>query len=206
MTTEIAKMLLKAEAVTLRPAHPFIFASGIKSPIYTDNRILISLPETRKKIVSAYCKEIKSKWEPDVIIGVATAGIPWAAWIAAEMNLPMVFVRLAAKDHGKNNQIEGILKKDSKAVVVEDLISSGQSTLGVVKAVREQDVEVLGCISIFTYGFKKAKDAFDKENVELKTLTNLDELLRIAVEEKFLDKNEKELVTAWVKNPEDWGK
>ena len=137
---------------------------------------------------------------------MATAGIPWAAWIAAEMNLPMVFVRLAAKDHGKNNQIEGILKKDSKAVVVEDLISSGQSTLGVVKAVREQDVEVLGCISIFTYGFKKAKDAFDKENVELKTLTNLDELLRIAVEEKFLDKNEKELVTAWVKNPEDWGK
>ncbi|TAL58405.1 MAG: orotate phosphoribosyltransferase [Nanoarchaeota archaeon] len=201
---KVAQMLLKAGAVTLRPQEPFVYASGIKSPIYTDNRILISLPNERKEIVSAYCEMIK-KWKPDVIAGVATAGIPWAAWISAELGLPMIFVRLAAKDHGKNNQIEGRFKKGDKIVVIEDLVSTGVSTIGVVDAVKQTGGNVLGCAVIFTYGLKKSVDAFKNAKVELACLSDFQTLVDVAVKNKYLDSGQKKLVLDWADDPDSWG-
>ncbi|MEK6967538.1 MAG: orotate phosphoribosyltransferase [Nanoarchaeota archaeon] len=202
---EIARTLLNACAVTLRPTKPFIYASGIKSPIYTDNRVLISSVSDRKKIISAFCEVIRSNWMPDVIAGVATAGIPWAAWVSAELNLPMIFVRASAKDHGKNNQIEGTLFKGNKVVVIEDLVSSGGSTLGVVQAIRDSGATVDGCVAIFTYGLKKSVDTFKSAKVELITLTDLKILLDVALQDNSLDKKQAKMVLEWAEDPEMWG-
>lgn len=202
---EISKILLDAGAVTLSPDKPYIFASGIKSPVYTDNRLLMSIPSSRKKIVKAYVDTIKkNSWNPDVIAGVATAGIPWAAWIADEMNKPMVFVRSNPKDHGKENLIEGKIKIGDKVVVIEDLISSGGSTLKVVSALKSANAVIEGCVAIFTYGMKKSKDAFEEEKVKLSCLTDFESFVDVAVSSNVLKKSQQEMVLSWAKDPDGW--
>ncbi len=204
---KIARMLLNAKAVALSPKKPFTFASGIKSPIYTDNRVLISKPYEREIIIEAYVKIIKSlKNQPDVIAGVATAGIPWAAWIAQRLGKPMVFVRSAAKEHGKGNQIEGHIKKGDNVVVIEDLVSTGGSTLSAASALRGINAEVLCCVAIFTYGLKEAKSNFKIAKLKLETLTNLEELITSAVKDGKIKSSEAELIRNWAKNPKEWGK
>lgn len=202
-SSEIAKILLEAKAVTLRPSAPFTFASGLKSPVYTDNRLLLSLPRERRRIIAAYVAAIKSKgWEPDVIAGVATAGIPWAAWIAAELGLPMVFVRGQAKEYGKNNQVEGTLSAGQRVVVIEDLVSTGSSTMTVVSALKEKGAHVLGCAAITTYGFQKARDSFGA--TPLVTLTDFETTLAVALSEKIIAEQDAALAHAWRKDPDGW--
>ncbi len=201
----IARILLDAHAVTLRPDEPFTFASGIKSPVYTDNRLLISLPKERKEIVNSYVALMQQRgWDPDVIAGVATAGIPWAAWIAEQMHKPMIFVRSQAKDHGTGVLIEGSITQGSKVVVIEDLFSSGSSTVGVIKTLRAAGVQVLGCLAIFTYGMQKTVKAFGEAGVSYDALTDFETLLAFAVKEKRISQREAAVAHAWHKNPDGW--
>jgi len=202
---EIAKLLLEAGAVTLSPDKPYTFASGIKSPIYTDNRILMSFPSSRKKVVKAYIDAIKKEgFDPDVIAGVAVAGIPWAAWIAHDMDKPMIFVRKAEKDHGKQNLIEGKFKIGDKAVLIEDHISSGGSTIAAAKSLRDANLHLEGCVAISTYSMKSADSAFEDAKLKLHTLTDFNSLIDVAVKNNTIKKSEQELVLSWAKNPSGW--
>ncbi len=186
-SAKIAKYLLETGAVKFSPDDPFTWASGIKSPIYCDNRVLLSYPNIREVIIDNFVLRIKETYpEVEAITGVATAGIAHGALIAAEMNLPFAYVRPEPKKHGMKNQIEGKLLPQSKVVVIEDLISTGMSSLKAVDALRESGVEVLGLGSIFTYGFKKSKDAFKESNCSYFTLTVLDDLLVAANEINYL--------------------
>lgn len=197
----IAQKLLEIEALFLKPNDMFTWASGIKSPIYCDNRITLSYPEVRDLIKKSFVELIKEKFpEANLIAGVATAGIPHAALIADEMNLPMIYVRAGAKDHGRTNQIEGKVAANSKIVVVEDLISTGGSSLEAVKALREAGYEILGMVAIFTYGFNKAKESFAKENVEFHTLSNYDTLISTARELNKITEEDLQTLTEWRKN------
>ncbi len=197
----IAQKLLEIEALFLKPNDMFTWASGIKSPIYCDNRITLSYPEVRTLIKESFVNLIKENFpEANLIAGVATAGIPHAALIADEMNLPMVYVRASSKDHGRANQIEGKVPENSKIVVVEDLISTGGSSLEAVKALRESGYEILGMVAIFTYGFNKAKENFAKENVEFHTLSNYDTLISTARELNKITEADLEILTEWRKN------
>ena len=169
MTLErtIAKHLLDIEAVALRPNDYFTWTSGIKSPIYCDNRITMSYPKIRREIAAGMSKVIKEKFpEVEVVAGTATAGIPHAAWVSEVLGLPMIYVRDSAKKHGKTNQIEGRLLEGQRVVIIEDLISTGLSSLKVAKALEEAGAEVLGVVAIFSYELKKAQDAFATDNVE----------------------------------------
>ncbi len=198
LQTEITKDLLKIEAVQIRPDDYFTWTSGIKSPIYCDNRLTMSYPAVRKKIVKAFLHEIERKqWKPDGIAGCATAGIPHAAWLAEALDLPMLYVRSSPKGHGKENQIEGALKKGMKLVVIEDLISTGGSSLETVKALKDAGAEVLGVLAIFTYSLEKAKENFLREKVEVSTITSYDFLLEILEKEKKISEKEKEELTNW---------
>ncbi len=197
----IAQKLLEIEALFLKPNDMFTWASGIKSPIYCDNRITLSYPEVRDLIKKSFVELIKEKFpEANLIAGVATAGIPHAALIADEMDLPMIYVRASSKDHGRANQIEGKVPENSKIVVVEDLISTGGSSLEAVKALRESGYEILGMVAIFTYGFNKAKESFAKENVEFHTLSNYDTLISTARELNKITEADLEILTEWRKN------
>ncbi len=203
---EIAKRLLQINAITVRSASQldklFTWASGIKSPIYCDNRLTMSYPEIREMIAEGFVDMIRKYYsQVEVIVGTATAGIPHAAWTAQKMNLPMAYVRSSAKDHGKKNQIEGIVRKAQKAVVIEDLISTGGSSIKTVKALREVGVEVLGVAGIFTYGFRKADEVFDNEGVSCHTLTNYDTLLSVAVDMGYLKEEEKSVLRKWSQDP-----
>ncbi len=170
---EIAKILLESKAVTLRPEKPYRYASGILSPIYCDNRVLISLPEKRKIIIDSFIDLIKSsKIEFDVVAGTATAGIPHAAWIAHKLDKPMIYIRQKTKGHGKENSIEGILTKKDRTIIIEDLISTGGSSVGAVKAVKAKGGIVDACFAIFTYEMKKAKESFREVKCKVHTLTN----------------------------------
>lgn len=204
---EVANILLKVKAVLLKPNEPFTWASGIKSPIYCDNRVTLSYPQEREEIVSFYLNAIKeSGAEFDVVAGTATAGIPWAAWIADELKKPLVYVRAKKKDHGAGKLIEGNLKKGQKVIIIEDLISTGGSSISAVNTVRDEGGVVQYCFAIFTYEFKKAENAFKEGNCKLVTLSNFSSLINEAVKGKYMKEDEKKSVSEWSKNPDAWGK
>ena len=199
MKKEIASELLKIKAVFLRPENPFTWASGIKSPIYCDNRLILSSPETRTKVETAIAETVRKYYpEAEMLMGTATAGIAHAAIAAQMMGVPMGYVRGSAKDHGRNNRIEGRMEPATKVVVVEDLISTAGSCIEVVEALREAGAEVLGVVSIFTYGMKKGLDRLAEANVTNHSLTDIDTLLDVAVEEKYITEPQKEIVSNFI--------
>ena len=200
MTLErkLAKELLAIQAVALRPNDYFTWTSGIKSPIYCDNRITMSYPSIRREIAAGMVEVIKEKYPAvEVIAGTATAGIPHAAWVSELLDLPMIYVRDSAKKHGKTNQIEGRVLEGQKVVIIEDLISTGLSSLKVAKALREAGAEVLGVVAIFSYELKKAQDAFEEEGVEYITLTNYPVLVEEAVEIDYIHQDDVEKLLEW---------
>lgn len=205
MDEEISTILLKRKAVTLSANDPFTWASGIKSPIYTDNRILLSYPDDRKAIINGYLELIKElDYEFDVIAGVATSGIPWASWVAEKLNKPMIYVRAKKKDHGKENLIEGRLENGKKVLVVEDLISTGSSSVSVVQAIRDAGGIVDNCVGIFTYGLEKASAAFSNADCKLVTLTSFSSLVEVASKTGYVTEDEKDKVLSWSKDPVSW--
>ncbi|MGM9762720.1 MAG: orotate phosphoribosyltransferase [Candidatus Cryptobacteroides sp.] len=204
MERKIAKDLLSIQAVFLRPEQPFTWASGIKSPIYCDNRLTLTSVPVRKD-VEAGLAEIVRKYYPEaeVLMGTSTAGIAHAAITATILDLPMGYVRSGSKDHGRQNQIEGRLESGQKVVVIEDLISTGGSCIEVVDVLREAGAEVLGVASIFTYGMKKGLDRMAEAKVENHSLSNLDVLVDVAVEEKYIRPEDKDKLLAFRANPSD---
>lgn len=201
----IAKDLLEIEAVFLSPNQPFTWASGIKSPIYCDNRITMSYPKVRKEIAQGLAEKIKQEFpEVEVIAGTATAGIPHAAWVAEILDLPMVYIRSKAKAHGKGNQIEGRIFEGQKMVVIEDLISTGGSVLEAAEAAKREGADVLGVAAIFTYELPKGKANFEAAGLPLVTLTNYSVLIEFALENKTIDETEVALLKEWKKDPENW--
>ncbi|MEQ8139914.1 orotate phosphoribosyltransferase [Enterococcus sp. LW22] len=201
----IAKDLLAIEAVFLSPNEPFTWASGLKSPIYCDNRITMSYPKVRKAIAQGLAEKIKQAFpDVEVIAGTATAGIPHAAWVAEILDLPMVYIRSKAKDHGKGNQIEGRIFEGQKMVVIEDLISTGQSVLEAMEAAKREGANVLGVAAIFTYELPAGEENFAKAELPLFTLTNYSVLIETALAEKYIDEAELALLKEWKKNPADW--
>ncbi|MBR5231288.1 MAG: orotate phosphoribosyltransferase [Clostridia bacterium] len=204
MAKNIAHDLLSIRAVFLRPEQPFTWASGIKSPIYCDNRLTLTAPEVRTHVEEGLMATIKEHYpEAEVLMGTSTAGIAHAAITGHMMNLPMGYVRSGAKDHGRGNQIEGKLEKGQKVVVVEDLISTGGSVIEVVEALREAGAEVLGIASIFTYGMKKGIDRLAAANVKNVSLSNLDTLVEVAAEEGYIEKADCERLIKFRNNPAD---
>ncbi|WP_079709391.1 orotate phosphoribosyltransferase [Paraliobacillus ryukyuensis] len=197
---QLAIDLYKIEAVQIKPDRSFTWTSGIKSPIYCDNRLTLSYPAIRNRIADAFVEKIKQLDDtPDCIAGCATAGIPHAAWLADKLDLPMVYVRSKPKAHGKGNQIEGKIAKGQKVVVIEDLISTGGSAIQTAEALRDQGVEVLAVIAIFTYGLPKANHAFDQSNLPLHTLTNFDVLSELLLEKNTITKAEYNSLLDWRK-------
>ena len=201
---KIAKDLLKIKAVFLRPDEPFIWASGIKSPIYCDNRLTLTAPEVRDDVENGLAQIIKTQYpEAEVLMGTSTAGIAHAAITGHILNMPMGYVRAGAKDHGRNNQIEGKLEKGQKVVVIEDLISTGGSVIEVVNVLREHGAEVLGIASIFTYGMKKGLDRMKEANVKNISLSNFDTLVEVAAGEGYIRKEDISRLMAFRDNPSD---
>lgn len=206
MTTaeKMAAALLKIKAVFLRPEEPFTWASGIKSPIYCDNRLILSSPEARDIVERAIAETVKNDYpEAEALMGTSTAGIAHAAIAAWILDKPMGYVRGSAKDHGRNNRIEGRLEPGTKVVVIEDLISTAGSCIEVVEALREAGAEVLGVVSIFTYGMKKGLDRLEAAGVRNVSLSNLDVLLDVAVEQGYIKAADKEAVRKFRDNPSD---
>lgn len=202
VASEVAKSLLQIKAIKLQPTNPFTWASGIKSPIYCDNRKILSYPSIRSYVKSQLAIAIKEKFDkPDVIAGVATGGIAHGALVAEEMGLPFIYIRASTKVHGLNNMIEGELQQGEKVVIVEDLVSTGGSSLKAVQAIRAENCEVLGMTAIFTYGFDIAEENFRNENCELVTLSNYDVLIDQALREKYIGEKDFELLQTWRKNP-----
>lgn len=204
---QIASALLEIEAVALRPNEPFTWASGIKSPIYCDNRLTISYPEIREKIAEGFASIIRDQYpDAEVIAGAATGGIPHAAWVAQKLNLPMIYVRDKPKGHGKENMIEGSLKPNQKVVVIEDLISTGGSSLKVALAVNEAGAQALSVLAIFTYQLEKAAEAFAAAHMPVQALTNYSTLLEAAVELGKIKPEDIALMQSWRANPQEFGK
>lgn len=202
---EIAKDLLEIQAVKLSPNEPFTWASGIKSPIYCDNRLTISYPKIRTAIAKGIAGSIREKYpEVEVIAGTATAGIPHAAWIAAELDLPLVYVRSKPKDHGRGKQIEGVLRPGAKTVVIDDLLSTGGSVLKAVKAAQNEGADVLGVGAIFSYQLQAIVDNFKQADLSYFTLTNYSELLEAAVEANYISTAERVVLEKWRHDPENW--
>ncbi|AND39325.1 MULTISPECIES: orotate phosphoribosyltransferase [Cytobacillus] len=207
MKRKIAEKLLDIKAVALNPNDPFIWSSGLRAPIYCDNRLTLSYPEVRKEIAAGLKSIILDKFpEAELIAGTATAGIPHAAWVSDIMELPMCYVRSKAKGHGKGKQIEGKADKGQKVVVVEDLISTGGSAITAVKALREAGCEVLGVAAIFTYQLEKGKEMLDKEKIEAYTLTDIEALTEVAVENGYIQEKDMKKLVEWRKDPAEWGK
>lgn len=201
---EIAKNLLDIQAVFLRPNEPFTWASGIKSPIYCDNRLALSYPEKRTTVVNGFVSLIQKEYpEANVLMGTATAGIPWAAMVAEAMGLPMGYVRGSNKTHGKGNKIEGKLEPGAKVVIVEDLISTGGSVKDVVESLRDAGAEVLGVVAIFTYLLPKANETFAALSCPFATLSNYDELIQVALEHNYIKNEDLEKLKAWKQDPND---
>ena len=200
----MAKDLLQISAVFLRPDEPFTWASGIKSPIYCDNRLTLTAPKVRCDVENSLAEVVK-KYYPDaeVLMGTSTAGIAHAAITAHILDMPMGYVRSGAKDHGRQNQIEGKLEKGDKVVVIEDLISTGGSVIEVVEALREAGAEVLGIASIFTYGMKKGLDRLEAANVKNISLTDFDTIVEVAAKEKYIKAEDKERLISFRNNPSD---
>ena len=201
---KIAKDLLSIGAVFLRPEQPFTWASGIKSPIYCDNRLTLTAPEVRNHVEEGLAELIRKHYpEVEVLMGTSTAGIAHAAITATILNLPMGYVRSGSKDHGRGNQIEGKLEKGQKVVVVEDLISTGGSCIEVVEALRNAGADVLGIVSIFTYGMQKGLDRLAAAEAKNYSLSNLDALVEVAAEEGYIKVEDKERILKFRNNPSD---
>ena len=204
MEKEVAKALLEIGAVFLRPDEPFTWASGIKSPIYCDNRLILSAPKQRKIVEEAIAKTVQELYpEAEALMGTSTAGIAHAAIAAWILDMPMGYVRGSAKDHGRNNRIEGKLEPGTKVVVIEDLISTGGSCIDVVDALREAGADVLGVVSIFTYGMQKGLDRLAAANVENHSLSNFDTLVEVAAEEGRIKESDIERLKKFRNNPSD---
>jgi orotate phosphoribosyltransferase len=206
MKQDIAKHLLEIKAVYLQPNEPFTWSSGMKSPIYCDNRLTLSFPEIRKQIAEGLSELIRNHFpEVEVVAGTATAGIPHAAWVSDQLNLPMCYVRSKAKGHGKGNQIEGQVQENQKVVVIEDLISTGGSAITAVEALREAGCEVLGIVSIFTYGLSAGEEKLAEANVEAKSLCDYNTLLDVAVKEGYVNEQDLTKLKMWRENPTSEG-
>lgn len=202
---EVARRLLEIKAVKLRPQDPFTWASGMLSPIYCDNRVALSYPAVRDYLKECLRLQSASFGPFDVVAGVATAGIAYGALLADALGKPFVYVRSSAKDHGRRNLIEGELAENARALVVEDLISTGGSCLKVVEALQGCGAGVAGVLAIFQYGFSKATTAFGEKNIEFQTLTNYDTLIRQALESGYIDSGDLDTLRQWRENPEGWG-
>ena len=203
---QLADFLLQIKAIKLQPTKPFIWASGWKSPIYCDNRLTLSFPKVRTFIRQEMSKALVEKFEkPDVIAGVATGGIAHGALVAQELGIPFVYVRSAAKGHGMENLIEGKIESGQTVVVVEDLVSTGQSSIKAVQALRESGAIVKGLVSIFDYGFDAARTLFEQEKCPFFSLSNYDVLLERALLNKYVSKSDEDLLRSWKTNPEAWG-
>ncbi len=201
----IAESLLKINAVSLSLNPPFTWVSGIKSPIYCDNRLFISYVEERRKVVDAFIEKIKdSGLDFNVVAGTATSAIPFAAWISEKLSLPMVYVRAEKKQHGRGKSVEGKLNNGDKVIVIEDLISTGKSSVQVVKNLREEGAEVKGVFSIFSYQFKKAEDNFASVGLNYVSLENIESLLKHAVEKGYLSQRDANIINEFKKDPENW--
>jgi orotate phosphoribosyltransferase len=204
---QVASALLEIGAIRLSPSKPYKWASGWLSPIYCDNRLSLSFPEARTLIKNALVELIKDKYNGvEAIAGVATAGIPQGALIAEVLNLPFIYVRPKPKDHGMENLIEGKVTPGQRVVVIEDLISTGGSSLKAVEALRDSGFEVLGMAAIFTYGFDLAAKNFETSNVKLSTLSNYEALVKLAAEKGYIKADEMKSLADWRKAPDQWGK
>ena len=200
-----AEVLLQINAIKLNPNDPFTWASGWKSPIYCDNRMVLSYPAVRNYIKEEIAKNLENEFgKPDVIAGVATGAIGIGALVAEFLGLPFIYVRPEAKKHGRQNQIEGFVQKGQNVVVVEDLISTGKSSLNAVKALKEAEVHVKGMVAIFSYGFEVATENFKKENITLHTLSNYESLLEQALATNYIAQKELETLSVWNSNPSEW--
>lgn len=212
ISSEVAAMLLNIKAVKLSPNEPFTWASGWKSPIYCDNRKILSNVEGREIVVSNFGDLIEELYFDgvdyafDAIAGVATGAIAWGAFVAQDFNVPFAYIRAKAKDHGLENRIEGVIEPGQKVLVIEDLISTGGSSLSAVEAVRAAGAEVVGMAAIFSYQFGKAIDAFAAAGVQLDTLSNYPDLIETAVKTGYVAEEQLELLAKWRENPEAWGK
>jgi len=203
--TVTAEKLLQINAVRLSPEKPFTWASGWKSPIYCDNRKVLSHPYIRDYIKSELCNVVFEKYSSaEVIAGVATAGIAWGAMIADQLKLPFIYVRPKPKEHGLNNQVEGTYSEGQKVVVIEDLVSTGKSSLQVVDVLQKEKLEILGMVSIFNYQFEAAQEAFKQAEIDLVSLTDYSTLLQIAEKRGFIQLTQQEVLLNWRKDPANW--
>jgi orotate phosphoribosyltransferase len=201
----VAEKLLQVNAVKLSPDHPFTWASGWKSPIYCDNRKVLSFPFIRDHIKSELCNVIFEKFpDTELIAGVATAGIAWGAMAADQLKLPYIYVRPKPKEHGLGNQVEGYFEKGQKTVVIEDLVSTGKSSLQVVEVLRERGLEVSAMVSIFTYDFPVATEAFEKASLPYQALTNYPALIGLALEKGLITKEQEAILLKWREDPGNW--
>ena len=204
---DVAEALLSINAVSLSPNEPFTWASGIKSPIYCDNRLIVSYPEVRKFISKNLIKLIQEQFpEVEVIAGTATAGIPHASWVSAVLEKPMVYVRSSPKKHGRGNMIEGIITPGQKVVIVEDLISTGGSSITCAHALRDAGADVIGVAAIFSYELPIAAENFGKEELRYATLSNYPALVETALKKNIITEEERVALTEWNKDPGSWGK
>jgi orotate phosphoribosyltransferase len=202
-----AELLLQINAIKLNPENPFTWASGWKSPIYCDNRLILSFPSIRNYVRDEFAKNIEKQFgKPDVIAGVATGAIGVGILVAESLGLPFVYVRPEAKKHGRQNQVEGFLQKGQNVVVVEDLISTGNSSLMAVEALRNEGANIKGMAAIFTYGFNVAEENFKNANIDLYTLSNYENLLDLAVQKQYITEEQQSTLLEWNESPSTWGK
>ena len=201
---DIAKILLEKQAVTLNAQEPYTYASGIRSPIYCDNRRLTFFPDARRTITQAFVEHIRP-FKADVIAGTASSAISWAAWVAEKLDLPMVYIRKAAKGYGKQQLIEGGNIAGKRVVVIEDLVSTGGSSLNAVQACRDADAEVSAMAAIFTYEFDKARQAFSKAGCQVAFLSTFSALTQVAIDKHFIEADQLSLIQEWNQDPHNWG-
>ena len=204
-SSKIANYLLQIKAIKLETEKPFQWSSGIYSPIYCDNRIVLSFPKIRKLVCDCFVEIIKEKYnDTELVAGVATGGIGMGMLIAEKLDLPFVYVRPQAKKHGRKNQIEGLIKKNIKAIVIEDLISTGKSSLNAVDALKKEKVNVIGLISLFSYELEDAKKNISKSGLNYCSLSNFSDLIKIALSTNYIDTKQKEEIFKWRLNPQKW--
>lgn len=200
---KVAASLLEIKAIKLSPSDPFTWASGLKSPIYCDNRLLLSYPETRTTVIDAFADHI-SQYKVDMIAGVATAGIAHGALLAQKLDLPFIYVRSKAKGHGRQNQIEGELTTKENVLLIEDLISTGGSVIAAAEALRSVDVQISAACAIFSYGFDKATTNFQEAGLDFSTISNYNTLLEVAVDMNYITETEQETLKEWKHDPAAW--
>lgn len=201
---KVAKALFDVKAVKINVKEPFTFASGIKSPIYCDNRYILGFPQERNVIVDSFIEKINN--EADIIAGVATAGIPWASFIADRLKKPLCYIRNKPKEHGRGKQIEGAEVKGKRVIVIEDLITTGKSSLVAVDVLQREEVSHLEVMSIFSYGFQSAVDNYQKYNCKFSSLSDFNTLIKLLEEVDYLSEEEAKIALEWIENPEKWGK